>query len=230
MITSRELETERYILSTMPVLYVPLWKRDGSSLISDDAYGHVCTVTGATGGLAGWTPQGRKFDGVDDYVSVSNHTVLQMTSEITVLVWANPNSVFINTPSWLVARDVSGNRAWAYGITSNYKMTAQHSGLNIGETGGLAPGNYLSVFSFFGFRYSSSLSVFDYFYNANLIKTYTSPATIASTTNALFIGKREYVGSTLEFAGTIGEVLIYDRGLSPLEQANIYEVTKWRYQ
>ena len=52
-----------FIFDPSLVLYLPLHQRDGSSFMSKDAYGHVCTVTGAV-----WTPEGRLFDGVDDYI------------------------------------------------------------------------------------------------------------------------------------------------------------------
>src|SRR3990167_5915362 len=51
------------------VLYLPLWKKDGSSFMSDDAYGHLATVTGAT-----WGSQGRTFDGVDDLIEANTVT------------------------------------------------------------------------------------------------------------------------------------------------------------
>ena len=36
-----------FIFDPSLVLYLSLWKLDGDSFMSKDAYGHLCTVTGA---------------------------------------------------------------------------------------------------------------------------------------------------------------------------------------
>ena len=57
----------RFLLDPSLVLYLPLYQLDGASFMSRDAYGHLGVNYGST-----WTPQGRSFDGVDDYVIVPN--------------------------------------------------------------------------------------------------------------------------------------------------------------
>ncbi len=49
-----------YAIDPTLVLYLPLWKKDGTALSTDDAYGHACTVVG-TGGY--WELQGHSFPG-----------------------------------------------------------------------------------------------------------------------------------------------------------------------
>jgi hypothetical protein len=48
-------------------LDLPLRKLDGSYFMSRDSYGRKATVTGAL-----WRPDGRYFDGVDDYIELSD--------------------------------------------------------------------------------------------------------------------------------------------------------------
>ena len=66
------------------VLYLPLWKRDGASFMSDDKHGHLATVTGAL-----WTPRGRSFDGTDDKIALPNNAFNWMTGAFTIEVWFN---------------------------------------------------------------------------------------------------------------------------------------------
>src|SRR3990167_10622684 len=76
--------TRRYILSTLPVLYIS-GRRDfqgTGQFLSDDAYGHLCTRTGVT-----WGIQGGIFDG-DDYINCGNATsIASIVSNFTVLAW-----------------------------------------------------------------------------------------------------------------------------------------------
>ena len=51
-----------FIFDPSLALYLPLYELDGASFVSRDAYGYLCTITGAS-----WKLRGYKFDGVDDY-------------------------------------------------------------------------------------------------------------------------------------------------------------------
>src|SRR3990167_7681164 len=75
-----------FIYDSSLVLYLPLWKLDGSSFMSKDAYGHLCTVTGAT-----WSKQGRIVDGTDDKLALSDTDASSplnfTTSDFTLEMW-----------------------------------------------------------------------------------------------------------------------------------------------
>ena len=64
------------------VLYLPLHELDGSSFMSRDAYGHLCTVTGAV-----WRPYGYYFDGTDDWISIPTHSALTSPTQGTIVIW-----------------------------------------------------------------------------------------------------------------------------------------------
>ncbi len=66
IIARREVATERYILSTLPTLYIS-GRKDGASFLSDDGHGYVVTKTGAVLYLSGY-----KFDGVDDFLQLAD--------------------------------------------------------------------------------------------------------------------------------------------------------------
>ena len=88
IIAQRSISTERYILSTMPVLYLPLGKTDsgksGDSFISSDGHGHTCTATSTP-----WTLRGRDFDGASGLLTVSDATSIQNIFDDggTIEVW-----------------------------------------------------------------------------------------------------------------------------------------------
>ena len=66
-------------------LYLPLYELDGQSFRSRDAYGHLCTVTGAKRGFNWW-----EFDGVDDVITIP-HSSAHLFSNVTVIAWVNYN-------------------------------------------------------------------------------------------------------------------------------------------
>ena len=75
-----------FIYDPSLVLYIPLHQLDGSLFMSQDAYGHLCTVTGAA-----WTLQGYDFDGTDDKIDCGSNTILDNLFDGggTVLAWIN---------------------------------------------------------------------------------------------------------------------------------------------
>jgi hypothetical protein len=64
------------------VFHLPLYELDGDSFISKDACGHLCTVTGAV-----WTPRGSDFDGLDDKITVPDHSSLCPAGAMTLEFW-----------------------------------------------------------------------------------------------------------------------------------------------
>ena len=91
-----ELELDSFALDPYCKLYLPLWKLDGNSFMSKDAYGHLCTNYGSL-----WTPQGRSFDGEDDYVDCGNDTSLDITDAITIEAWVKLGAM-TTTENWIV--------------------------------------------------------------------------------------------------------------------------------
>lgn len=63
------------------VLYLPFHQLDGTSFMSKDKHGHLCSVTGAL-----WTPRGRSFDGVDDQI-VGSVLPFDTYPGMTILAW-----------------------------------------------------------------------------------------------------------------------------------------------
>lgn len=198
----------------------PLYKLDGASFMSKDAYGHLCTVTGAL-----WTPRARDFDGVDDLIRIPAASILRPT-QITVEVWVYINSLHPTNWSGLIGLES------AY-PDSGYTLIARESeGISIGVSvegvwtpldfgSAVAPlKQWLHAVSTFN---GSSL---ENFVNAASVATLAAPGNITYAANRDLVVGRYSVTSD----GAIGEVRVYNRALTPLEIQHNYLATKWRYR
>jgi len=200
------------------VLDLPLYKLDGASIMSKDAYGHLCTVTGAL-----WRPNGRLFDGSDDWINCGNAARLN-PGLMTIEAWINLESliadyvaivdrvtqpcyqlllnaseqpcIFFNVGGW---KTVTGS---ALNIDQWYHLVATHDGVNIRL--------YVDA--------------------VEQTPATAAAGTIASGVANTTIGAAGDAGDSRRFPGSIGEIRIYNRALTPLEIQHNYLATKWRYR
>lgn len=94
------------------ILWLPLHLRDcvsGDSFMSRDAYGHLCTVSGAS-----WTPYGYSFDGVSDYLRIAGLDAIAPAQPYTILLGVKP-TVFTGVHRLIVA----GNNVIAWDIRND---------------------------------------------------------------------------------------------------------------
>ncbi len=78
-----------FICDPAVVLNLPLFQLEGKSFESRDACGHLCTVTGAV-----WRPDGRYFDGVNDYINCGHSPHFDITDNLTMEAWINMAELF----------------------------------------------------------------------------------------------------------------------------------------
>lgn len=218
------------------VLYLPLWalKPSGSTTIeSVDAYRHTCGVTGAL-----WSPNGRAFDGNDDYIDfLGTLGPMKLSGTGTLEVWVyseEPN----NTSSALVS------------FGDNDADTV----LYLGIVNGLIWGN-ARVAGVSQWAFDSDAQVDDFqkwthmvlvqdgtepvmYFNGSLeTSTYTVSTDktlwldgIAGIDNARVGNRYKGGAASYPFEGTIGEARIYNRALTAAEIAYNRNTTIWRYQ
>lgn len=207
-----------FVLDPSLALYLPLYRLDGASFMSKDAYGHLCTVTGAL-----WRPDGRWFDGSDDKITlpdISSH----FSDEATLIMWLK---LTLDPP-------VDGGKS---GL--NY-ITTSDGGEHYPYTNG---GLYISCF-----RNARIDNIANSFNKANWhqLAITTKPGTnnykIFQNTQVAYEADgldSIYISSTPTLCddnathflwGSVGEVFIYNRSLTPLEIQQNYLATKWRYQ
>ena len=217
----RSISTERYILSTLPTLYVPLWKRDGGSFISDDGIGHICTVTGAT-----WGTQGRTLGGINDAVRVPTVASLNFTSgNFSGGVWFYPTS-YDASAQRLIQKGQNNTDGWELYVVSGrlwfltYQAAATQSSAS--DPDKVPINNWYKVdFT----RTGASAKI----YVNGVDSTTTSGTHIdpASCIRDLWIGNTE--GGGRNISGILGDALIYNRSPPGVEIMHNYLATKWRY-
>ena len=211
-----------FIFDPSLVLYVPLYKLDGVSFASRDAYGHLCTVTGAL-----WRTNGRYFDGSDDKINCGVITTIP-TANMTVEAWVksiSPDTAKRNAV-WQIKADANNQvyLACPYLTTNEIHLYATVNGgaQNVGKVADLPSDMSHVVCQFVGASWS-------FYLNGMYINSW-SKASLADLVGALTLYIGSHTDSTNQFGGLIGEVRIYNRVLSILEIQHNYLATKWRYR
>lgn len=215
------------------VLYLPLYALDGSAFKSKDAYGHSGTVTGAS-----WRPDGRYFDGNDDWISIALHDALITPTQGVIVVWFK-HTVDDNLRQLLGFTDKDTTSLDGFHLRT-------HTNKNIywrTEIGGSVTQNL---------RTDDNVYIVGNWACAVIASNGTaieidvdginrSLTIVAGTNNGDWMGD----GSNLDTLALgslrrtpaqeygnyeIGEVLIYNAYKSFTERNRIYLATKWRYQ
>lgn len=202
------------------VLDLPLYKLDGASFMSKDAYGHLAAVTGAL-----WTPRGREFDADDDKIVVPDHDSLDIADGLTLEGWirvfntGNSSILGKATTIWTETSytlQVWSNEQPAFDLSSDggspHALAAKAISLNVWY-------HIVGTFK----RPDRVLYI-----NGLESASDSWDNDIHVGTSDLYIGK--YAGDSDTLDGMIGEVRIYNRALTPLEIQGNYLATKWRYQ
>ena len=206
-----------FIFDPSLVLYLPLDQLDGASFMSRDKSGHLCTVTGAV-----WRPQGRSFDGTDDCLTVPNHLAVASIFPYSLELWIKHD----RTQSAATSYVIDGNKVYRLGISSAglislwfYDGSTWQGGDATTTLPDLTWAHLLATMEANG-----SNSRLKCFLNGQLDSTndFTNQP-VADLTDLVIGGK-----NTQRIKGTIGEVRIYSRALTPVEIQHNYMAAKWR--
>lgn len=216
-------EISDFILDPSLVLYLPLHQLDGSSFVSKDACGHLATVTGAL-----WTPQGRDFDGTDDKIEVPHHTILDLIFPSSIELWLKHDRT--QTDGW--ARMIFKNEPYCLAIGNNGVLDFIYV-----DTGGTSRtvGSIATVPDLTWTHIVVTAEPLGAntrvkcFLNGELESTNDSTGQNKATLDwSLRI--MQYGGDIQRVKGTMGELRLYDRALTPSEVQHNYLATKWRYR
>ena len=227
------------------VLYAPLWRPDqaGSPFTSKPPIPHLATVTGAL-----WTPQGRTFDGTDDFISAGNAAPLDtLAGAFSLEVWFKPTSLGGNSKGIITKGDLVNTQTPAsFSLTQGQIVAGDAKGLNVfvmddtndarigyGADNVFTAGYwYHLVSTYSGGTTTSSTKLYA---NGVLLPVDTDNAggvfvSMTSSTHNLNLGRALVNAAYVYNACTIGEVRVYTRALTILEIQRNYLATKWRYQ
>lgn len=209
-----------FIFDPSLVLYLPLYELDGASFMSRDAYGHLCTVTGAV-----WRPSGRYFDGSDDQATIPAHSAFEISDAITVEIWAYIKALSSSTHGFIVKSPLGSSYGdWDFFQQTNGTVT--FTLLNVG----LAQGAAIPIGHWYHIAATYDRANIVLYYNAEIAKTTAKTAVMETNQRSIYLAVFYQATASRRLNGTIGEVRIYNRALTPLEIQHNYLATKWRYR
>jgi hypothetical protein len=206
------------------VLYLPFW--EGVGAFAEDIspfnnHGTIIDETWTTGVLG----NALNFDGVDNYVQVSNSPSLQVTGDLTIAFWINLNSLSQD----MVAVDKAWNGEYFVKILSNGALSfAQGASgdseeLTVLPAGSLVSGQWIHVAVV---RSTSGLELIAYKNSvAATPVAYTKTPTISN--QPVVIGAEDGMYNFLD--GVIDEVRIYNRDLSAEIFEEYYRCARMNY-
>ena len=188
-------------------LYLPLWKTDGDSFMSKDAYGHVCTRHAD----AHWTPQGWSFDGTGDCLSITHHDSLNITNNFTLELWLKTANL-TQTQAYLLHKTTNIYSLIYEFVNNQIEFFAVGYTGDDPRTGSQIPITDIDlhhiVYSYNGNTWAGYKDLVQIF---SLTKTFV----LGTSSDALYIGAYSQIAHL--FAGLLPLVLLYSRALTPQE-------------
>jgi len=225
-----------FIFDPSLVLYLPLHRLAGASFMSRDKHGHLCTVTGAL-----WRPDGRSFDGEDDYIEMPDFAAYKELNgkDLSSFVWfrtsldVNTNfRLLIGTYTTLTLGPPTPNQSWVLGyghnsdpnqnvVLCNCRRDNAAETVNAEGTTQVNDGNW-----HYGGFVKRGLDIEAW---VDGVKEDTASLTQDGNTDN---NQKLRLGVTYAryLDALISLVMIYNRALTPLEIQRNYLAAKWRYQ
>lgn len=206
---------------------VAYWKMDNSFA---DAVG---SNTGTANNGATFTTSAKigthagSFDGVNDYVSVSDSTSLDLSTNLSIAMWIKPTSISANP--YVIAKGVSGGKA-GYGIQLKSTGDLVFSIRDDNSDQDLAASNTDSVFTgvWQQIIITYAAGSVKFYRNAQLLATVSAAGTSLKTDGGgLQIGSLD--GTADFFTGSIDDVAIWNTALSATEVRQIYDRQSAKY-
>jgi hypothetical protein len=157
----------------------------------------------------------------NDYVAVPDHADFDITSDVTVAAWVNPEA-----SDRSVASIVCKGYAEAYGLAmwggiADPETTNIYAYVN----GGSRSSEYvvpmgMDIWSHIGFTYSTSTGRVRHYFNGAKIDSGTLAGPMVVSDDDLQFGYKTQLGG---YKGSIDEVAIFDRALTEEEMHALYE-------
>ena len=206
-----------FIFDPSLVLYLPLYELDGASFMSADAYGHLCTISGAL-----WTPRGRSFDGSDDKISCGTPSALNFgAGSFTIEGWVHYTAVATDKP--IFGSTDSSNRR-RISLRSN-AFSRNNNAPELQEVTFTAV--TANIWHHLVGVYDADGGKMKVYLDGEFEKQGDASGTLDPATEN-WIGANPHPVWWLP--GLVGEVRLYNRALNPPEIQHNYLATKRRYR
>lgn len=227
LIIGNSESTERYIYSLNPVVYIPLWKRYGSQFPTDDARGSLCTIT-----TSRWTPQGRYFDGANDYIDCNPIQAVDFTSgDFTLVVMVK--GTYTGAASMMICQNSTNSDGWAFFVfwagatTGNMSLRLNQFGAHtdISAVNGISSDRWqMAVVTRQGAGGQFYINGYPV---ATTLGVGLADAVATNGGRHFYIGTQNGIGNL--WKGLIGDVIAFPRALYPAEIQRLALYSKGRY-
>ena len=203
-----------------PVGWWRLNQTSGTTVTDSSGTGNTATASGVT-----WANGAASFAGTSGQQVATNGPVLNTAGTFTVSAWAN----LANTNGWASTLSQDGNQtsgfylqydqadnAWAFSKTLT--DTTNPAGVRAHGIGAPALNTWTHLVGVF----DSSTGAMSLYVNGTLAGTATD-TTPFNASGPLAIGRAKFNGNPVDFfPGSIGNVQVYSRALSPSEISTLY--------
>lgn len=198
-------------------------------------HGYDGTVNGATltTDRFGNPNSAYSFDGVSNYITVPNSTGLSSFTDITISGWVNisqfPSSSISNGLAGLVTKWYGSGSCG--GVTDNYACYLRSNNQLLGGTNQYrtypnmlqTPSNLTSSNWYHFIMVHNSATGGSFYINGVLVSTYATTGSLCASTNPLYIGCDNGLGTLNRFLnGKLDDIGIWNRALTTQEVTQLY--------
>lgn len=179
------------------------------------------TTTGPTGGITGKFGNGGDFDEVNDYVLTGGSSKWSTLTNTTVSFWVKPDAVA--GTAHILNNYASSTDQWGFRWTSTNFIQLYDDIDNAGYTGcqaSLTPGTWYHIIGTLNDNGDGTYKNQLYINGVSQNCSHNSSASWSSYSGNLYIGAS--TSSSGFFNGTIDDVRIYNRSISPNEISQLY--------
>jgi glucose/arabinose dehydrogenase/PKD repeat protein len=186
----------------------------GTTVVDASGFGNDGTISGATRTTAGKYSNALSFDGINDWVTISNSSSLTITGQLTLMAWILPT-----TSSGV--RDIvikEGSNVDIYNLYHRNWRGRPESNVFVGGANRTAEGSTLAANTWVHVAGTYDGTMLRFFANGVEVASTAVSGPIGSSTGSLRIGGNSIWGEF--FQGRIDEVRIYNRALSQAQIQN----------
>jgi hypothetical protein len=184
----------------------------GSTVTDASGNGHTGTIFQATRTTSGRYGSALTFDGVNDWVTVADSNLLDLTAGMTLSAWVNP--AVLSGWRTVIMKERTGDEIYTLnasaGLNRPQAAIVTSGGLTtLHGTAQLPPNTWTHLAG----TYDGA--ILRLYVNGNQVANQSVAGAMLTSTGALRIGGNSIWGEF--FAGRIDEVRIYNRALAPTE-------------
>src|SRR3989338_9733136 len=178
-------------------------------------HGNLVAMSTSTSRVPGKIGQGLKFDGVNDYVKISSDII--GTTALTITAWIKPTA---STLSVGTGRIVTNGNVTIFKLASSNRLSFTSNSSNVAVSATNALSGTANTWQFISVTRNESGT-------ANIYLNGTLTGTANQNSGSPIVGTDFEIGAQLAasfFDGSIDDVRVYNRALSPTEVQRLYQL------